>query len=60
MKKEKKLKLDQLSSRELKSREVNQIRGGSMPCGCRCWCSKITERYNTAERVSDVDLETWG
>ncbi len=39
MKKEKKLKLDTLSSKELASKEAAKINGGAVQiCNCTCYC----------------------
>lgn len=43
MKKEKKLKLDTLSSNELSSKEATQISGGII-CYCYCTCDTIDDR----------------
>ncbi len=50
MEKEKKLKLDNLSLTELKSKETNQITGGYEACVCACMYTRLdTKVYDLNE-----------
>jgi len=63
MKKEKKLKLDTLSSMELESKEANQITGGILPypiCSCICYCNDSSERIYLRvdlKYINQVEIE---
>lgn len=58
MKKEKKLKLDTLSSNELASKEAAQISGGVVQvCNCTCYCIISMDSFFTRkDNLIHVDM----
>ena len=60
MKKLKELKLNKLSSSNLQSKEMNELRGGERYCTCSCYYATSGGSSSSDNRSANFSLGDWG